>query len=78
MIVVGIIPGMQRPYYIKALGIKDGTFIRSGGTTRGADAALLKELILEGENRFFDQLPIPGGTVMERDIDQRHVSTGYL
>lgn len=37
IIVVEILSGMQRPYYIKSLGIKDGTFVRVSGTTRRAE-----------------------------------------
>ncbi|MGE1064811.1 Predicted transcriptional regulator, contains HTH domain [Megasphaera paucivorans] len=68
VIVVEITAGMQRPYYIKSLGMKDGTFIRTGGTTRLADPYILKELILEGENRFFDRLSITNMHVSESDI----------
>lgn len=56
VIVVEILAGMQRPYYIKSLGITDGTFIRVAGTTRRAERYMLQELILEGTNRSFDQL----------------------
>lgn len=34
VIVVDIAPARQRPYYIKSLGIKEGTYIRVAGTTR--------------------------------------------
>jgi len=56
IIVVEILEGMQRPYYIKSLGITEGTFIRVSGTTRHAERYMLQELILEGTNRSFDQL----------------------
>ncbi len=55
IIVVEIPSGMQRPYYIKSLGIADGTFIRVSGTTRRAERYMLQELILDGTNRCFDQ-----------------------
>ncbi len=70
VIVVEIAAGMQRPYFIKSLGIKDGTFVRTGGTTRHADPYILKELILEGENRFFDRLPIANMHISETDINK--------
>lgn len=55
-LVVEIIPGMQRPYYIKSQGIMEGTYIRVACTTRHAEHYRVKELILEGTNRSFDQV----------------------
>lgn len=57
IIVVEIIPGMQCPYYIKSQGIMDGTYVRVAGTTRRAERYRVQELILEGTNQSFDQLP---------------------
>ena len=56
IIVVDILAGMQRPYYIKKMGIADGTFVRVSGTTRRAERYVLQELILYGTNRSFDQM----------------------
>ena len=67
IIVVEIIPGMQRPYYIKSQGILDGTYIRVAGTTRHAERYRVQELILEGTNRSYDQLE-QQQTVSEEDI----------
>ncbi len=54
VIVVEIFPGAQRPYYIKSQGMVEGTYVRVSGTTRHVEGYLLKELILEGQNRYFD------------------------
>ena len=54
VIVVEILPGAQRPYYIKSQGMVDGTYVRVSGTTRHVEGYMLKELILEGQNRYFD------------------------
>ena len=67
VIVVEIIPGMQRPYYIKSQGIMEGTYIRVGGTTRHAERYRVQELIMEGMNRSFDQLE-QEQTVSEEEI----------
>ena len=56
IIVVEIPAGMQRPYYIKSLGVTDGTFVRVACTTRIATWYRLQELIMEGSNRSFDQI----------------------
>lgn len=52
VIVVEILPGAQRPYYIKSQGMVEGTYVRVSGTTRHVEGYMLKELILEGQNRY--------------------------
>ena len=54
VIVVEILPGAMRPYYIKSEGMTEGTYMRVSGTTRPVEGYMLKELILEGQNRYFD------------------------
>jgi len=56
VIFVEVFPSPYRPYYIASLGKEKGTFVRVGGTTRLADAAILKELELEGANMSYDSL----------------------
>ena len=68
VIVVEISSGKMRPYYLKSKGIVDGTFIRVAGTTRLAPDFMLKELILEGQNRYYDSEPCDGLTVTKDDI----------
>ena len=55
VIVCEIFRGGSTPYYIKALGKESGTFIRTSSTTRLADESMLKELMLVGVNRAFDE-----------------------
>lgn len=54
VIVVEIQPAPMRPYYIKSQGIVKGTYVRVAGTTRHVEEYMLKELILEGQNRYYD------------------------
>ncbi|WP_236699661.1 ATP-binding protein [Megasphaera sp. DJF_B143] len=68
LIILEIAPGMQRPYYLKKKGPVKGTYIRTAGTTRLADRAILQGLLLEGENKFFDQQPIPNLKVTKYDV----------
>lgn len=56
VIVIEIYPGANRPYYMKSLGKEAGTFIRVSGTSRPADAAILKDLELQGSNHSFDEM----------------------
>ena len=70
VIVVHIMPGSQRPYYLTAKGKENGTYIRVSGTTRPADSFVLKELEFEGVNRCFDQTyAAPEESVTEDEIN---------
>lgn len=70
IIIVEVGPGRQRPYYIKSQGLENGTYIRVSGTTRAADSYMVKELLFEGSNRYFDQTPCVGYTVTKEEIDK--------
>ena len=70
VIVVEILPGAQRPYYIKSLGMVDGTYVRVAGTTRHVEGYMLKELILEGQNRYFDSEICQNMPVSDSEIEE--------
>ena len=69
ILIVTIAPGTQKPYYLKSRGLYQGTYIRVGGTSRPVEGYTLKELILEGSNRSYDQQPYPELTVTPADIE---------
>lgn len=69
IIVVEISEGRQRPYYIKALGRDGGVYVRVAGTTRLADEYMVKELLFEGSNRYYDQALCTGLNITDEDID---------
>ena len=69
IIVVEVSEGRQRPYYIKALGRDGGVYVRVAGTTRLADEYMIKELLFEGSNRYYDQALCTGVNVTDEDID---------
>ncbi len=69
VIVVEVTEGRQRPYYIKALGREGGVYVRVAGTTRLADEYMIKELMFEGSNRYFDQALCAGLRITDADID---------
>ncbi len=69
VIVVEISGGRQRPYYIKALGREDGVYVRVAGTTRLADEYMIKELMFEGSNRYYDQVLCTDLNITDEDID---------
>ena len=68
VIVVEIFPGSMRPYYIKSEGMTEGTYMRVSGTTRPVEGYMLKELILEGQNRYFDSEPCRELQITDEDI----------
>ena len=69
VIVVEVSEGRQRPYYIKALGRDGGVYVRVAGTTRLADEYMIKELLFEGSNRYYDQALCTGVNITDEDID---------
>ncbi len=69
IIVVEIFEGRQRPYYIKALGREGGVYVRVAGTTRLANEYMIKELLFEGSNRYYDQALCIGLNITDEDID---------
>lgn len=69
IIVVEVSEGRQRPYYIKSQGRDNGVYVRVAGTTRPADEYMIKELMFEGSNRYFDQVLCAGWDITEKDID---------
>ena len=69
VIVVEVSEGRQRPYYIKALGRDGGVYVRVAGTTRLADEYMIKELLFEGSNRYYDQALCTGLNITDEDID---------
>ena len=68
VIVVEIFPGAMRPYYIKSEGMTEGTYMRVSGTTRPVEGYMLKELILEGQNRYFDSETCKDLKITDEDI----------
>jgi len=52
-------PGPSRPYFLRKLGKKKGTFIRVGSTNRIADHNMLEELQRTARNESYDEMPMP-------------------
>lgn len=69
IIVVEISAAKQRPYYIKSIGVQNGTYIRVAGTTRPADENTIRELMFEGSSKSFDQSICLGVDITDVDID---------
>ncbi len=70
VIVVNILPGSYKPYYLKSEGVVEGTYIRVSATTRRAEWHILQELILEGQNKFYDQQIVNDLEIDDEDIQK--------
>ncbi len=66
IIVVTVMPGPNRPYYLKSKGKDNGTFIRVAGTSRLAHSERIKELEMEGARISWDELTCVGYKVTEK------------
>ncbi|MCM1038388.1 MAG: putative DNA binding domain-containing protein [Ruminococcus sp.] len=60
ILVIDIVPGKFRPYYIAGKGKEATAYVRINGTSRTADARKLQELELEGQNISYDSLQAIG------------------
>lgn len=63
------VPHSIGPYYVKAKGLKKGTYIRLGSTNRLADTAILAELERLGENECFDEMHASGCSIKDLDLE---------
>lgn len=71
VVLVEIEGGKKKPYYLKSKGMQKGTYIRSVATTRIIEEDyVLKELVLEGENKYFDQQVCHGESVSDEEIEK--------
>ncbi|MBR5914920.1 MAG: putative DNA binding domain-containing protein [Spirochaetia bacterium] len=68
LIIIQVFPGNSTPYYLKALGKENGTFVRLGATTRNADLTTLDELELRKKRKSYDELPNLDLEVTDTDI----------
>ena len=68
VIVVTVVPEPNRPYYLKAKGKENGTFIRLAGTSRPASPEKIKELEMEGAHISWDELTCIGYEVTDKEL----------
>ena len=70
VIVVTVAPGPNRPYYLKAKGKENGTYIRVAGTSRPAHPEKIKELEMEGMHISWDELACIGYAATEEKVEK--------
>lgn len=54
------VPHLSGPYYLRAIGLERGAYIRLGSSNRVADVDMLEELKRQAQNRCYDETPLPG------------------
>ena len=70
IIIVSVPPLFKRPYYLKSKGMFEGTYVRLGPTTRLAYPELVRDLVREGDNVTWDELPCREYEVTEKAINK--------
>ena len=73
--IIRVLPGVNKPYYLKKYGPIDGIFIRVGSTNRNADVHIASELRRQSRNISFDQEIIPS---FDCDILDKHLLEKYI
>jgi ATP-dependent DNA helicase RecG len=58
VLVIQVSMGSQKPYYIRSLGVQDGTFIRLGRSTLKADTGTIADLQRQNRGITFDKTPL--------------------
>jgi len=67
------VPHMAGPFYLKSVGIENGTYIRLGSTNRVADGETILSLQMLSKNILFDELPCLGARA--DDLDHEIIAT---
>jgi len=68
VVVIRISPGINKPYYIRSIGIEKGTFVRLGRCTLRADPTLIEELKRQARGISFDATPVYHCLTSEIDV----------
>ena len=61
-LVIDVSEGMNKPYFVKSLGLQKGTFVRVGRSTLRATAEVLNEIQWRSKGRSYDTMPIFSST----------------
>lgn len=67
VLVIQISTGSQKPYFIRSLGVQEGTFIRLGRSTLRADTDTIADLQRQNRGITYDRTPVFAATVDDLD-----------
>lgn len=69
LLVIEVFLSNSRPHYLRSDGPETGVYVRLGSSNRQADRELIAELRRSVEGVAFDELPVPGLSISDLDID---------
>jgi predicted HTH transcriptional regulator len=85
---IQVMAGTNKPYFIKTIGIREGTFIRVGSTNRRASEEIIEEIRREAHGFSYEQEIIPSLSVDDLDenaiqyflheINENHIDNDIL
>ncbi len=70
LLIIEVVRGIQKPYFITSKGIKDGTYIRAGRSTLHADENTIRELEWLGRGVFLDETPQYFTSLKDLDVSK--------
>lgn len=69
VLIIEVSAGMNKPYYIKSLGMEKGAFVRLGRSTMKANADMIEELKWSSRGLHFDLSSLYHATLGDLDMD---------
>lgn len=73
-LVIQVLPGQKKPYFIKGEGLPKGVYVRVGAYNMRATESLLEDMVRENQRRYWDQ-ELTNLTVA--DLDQSQLQSYY-
>jgi ATP-dependent DNA helicase RecG len=70
ILIIEVSSGMNKPYFITAKGLNEGTYIRAGSHTMKASSQMIQELVWKGKGFFVDEMPVYSANVHDLDEEQ--------
>ncbi len=71
IVIIEVSSGMNKPYYVKSLGLDKGVYVRLGRSTVLATTQMIEELKWQARGFSFDSLPLYHAT--EKDLDEKAI-----
>ncbi len=68
LLIIEVSAGMNKPYFVKSLGLNEGVFIRVGAHTMKATVNMIQELSWKNKGFFADEMPVYSAAI--EDINQ--------
>ncbi len=70
ILIIEVSAGMNKPYFLKTLGLNEGVFVRVGPHTTKATTSMIQEFNWRGKGFFIDETPVYAATLQDVDENQ--------